>query len=164
MRRYFLTTHYKCNNDKIVGKFCVHSGKKWVSVANMNPTIAISADYLTVIIASRHGHVFTLLALCEGNPPVTGGLPSQRASIEALNCHSASLLWVETGNTADGGFIRLKVCRDCNNQNVQTPSITHIWIQYSWRLLHDINVVKRKVISLKHLPTRSVSDDCSLNR
>ena len=39
----------------------------------------------------------TLLALCEGNPPVTGGFPSQRASNADLwgflCCYSTGLLW-----------------------------------------------------------------------
>ena len=39
----------------------------------------------------RHviGTLYTFLALCEGNPPVTGGFPSQRASNVELLC----LVW-----------------------------------------------------------------------
>ena len=46
----------------------------------MLPTLQ-GQDLLTFIMTSWHGNTFpVLLALCEGNPPVTGGFPSQMAS------------------------------------------------------------------------------------
>ena len=40
-------------------------------------------------VTSKKHQRSALLALCEGNPPVTGGFPSQRAS----NAESVSILW-----------------------------------------------------------------------
>ena len=38
------------------------------------------------MMKSWHGNCFKLLALCEGNPPVTGGFPSQRVSNAEFWC------------------------------------------------------------------------------
>ena len=48
-------------------------------------------QYSTTINLRNHGMetVYALLALCEGNPPVTGGFPSQRAS----NAEPWWLIW-----------------------------------------------------------------------
>ena len=40
----------------------------------------ITCEYDTPSIIWLHGNPCALLALCEGNPPVTGGFPSQRAN------------------------------------------------------------------------------------
>ena len=43
---------------------------------------------------------FTLLALCEGNPPVTGGFPSQRS---VLRSFEFSLIWAWTNGLTNNG-------------------------------------------------------------
>ena len=50
-----------------------------------------STDYSTACscLPQRNHQNSTLLALCEGNPPVTGGFPSQRAS----NAETVSIPW-----------------------------------------------------------------------
>ena len=35
-------------------------------------------EFPTYMMTSSNGNIFVLLALCDGNPPVTGGFPSQR--------------------------------------------------------------------------------------
>ena len=48
---------------------------------NINPSIASS-----VIKMSANGNISMFLALCEGNPLVTSGFPSQKASNMELWC------------------------------------------------------------------------------
>ena len=38
-----------------------------------------------VMMTSSNGNISALLALCEGNPPVTGGFPSQRPVTRSLD-------------------------------------------------------------------------------
>ena len=54
-------------------------------------------------MTSWYGKVFTLLALCQGNPPFTGGWPSQRATKEGLLCVCV------LGGGGGGGILAFKL-------------------------------------------------------
>ena len=64
-----------------------HSDWKWTNRARLSPMFAYNILYqlrrglyrwLISIMTSSNGNTFRLIALCEENPPVTGGFPSQR--------------------------------------------------------------------------------------
>ena len=61
--------------------------------------------------------VSTLLALCEGNPPVTGGFPSQRAS------NTVSAATVMTYSRPIGAYGKDSTC----NMNKVSTRLQHCW-------------------------------------
>ena len=61
-----------------------HPGPSYQSNSNLTVCSTVCSGW-----QQRKQHSSTLLALCEGNPPVTGGFPSQRAS----NTESISMAW-----------------------------------------------------------------------
>ena len=55
-------------------------------MSRYNTVIFLQATFKICWRHGRHGTLFTWLTLYEGNPPVTGGLPLQRASDRELWC------------------------------------------------------------------------------
>ena len=53
----------------------------------------ITCNVCMVMMLSWHGMLPSLLALCEGNPPVTGGFPSQRGQWCGALMFSVMLAW-----------------------------------------------------------------------
>ena len=83
------------------------------------------------MMTSSNGNISALLALCEGNPSVTGGFPSQMASDAELSYVSLIYAWTNGwGNNRNAGDLR----RHCANYDftVMTFSFSHglSWLSY----------------------------------
>ena len=71
------------------------SSHKGPVTRKMFPSDDVIMMFRRTMMASWHGNISTItvtLALCQGNPPVTGGYPSQRASKVELRCFFVVIL------------------------------------------------------------------------
>ena len=76
--------------------------------------------------------IVSLLALCEGNPPVTGGFPSQRASNMKLRwflCHKLQQAVEQTVELQICDAMALMWCH-CNNAHIRHPCFKFHWILF----------------------------------
>ena len=70
----FINTNEK---HEIYNTFSFHVGAVMRSIWYTDYNLVQIVTTITMMTSSN-GNIFALLALCEGNPPVTGGFPSQR--------------------------------------------------------------------------------------
>ena len=74
----------------------------------------------------------TLLAICEGNPPVTGGFPSKRPVTRSFGDLFDLRLDDQWANNRDAGDLRLRAHYDAT-------VMKHVWSRI--QVAHTINMV-----------------------
>ena len=92
--KLFKRSCQRCSINPCFWRVYLHYKSKWFHMSIMAPGITespagISINFLFNSLWSRKHQSSTLLALCEGNPLVSSGFPSQRAS----NMESISMSW-----------------------------------------------------------------------
>ena len=88
---------------------------------------------------SSNGNVFCVLALCEGNPPVTGGFPSQRPVMRMLDVFVDVRLNNDWANSQNAGELRrhgahcvVSVMRNLNRAKSCLPKTCYSIAQSFW--------------------------------
>ena len=96
-RRFFTcTTHHKMLKVWYIAFQHIIEMEMWPCLINLPSLAAQDAGLLTSFYLCKYHAMETLsmlLALCEGNPPVTGGFPSQGARNTGFD---VSLMWSQT--------------------------------------------------------------------
>ena len=96
------------------------------------------------IITSSNGKFSTLLALCEGNPPVTGGFPSQRPVMQSFDVFFDLRLNKRLSKQSRRRWFETPSCslwRCCNETELWYHYNTIIFFsQYSLTILTIVNV------------------------
>ena len=65
------------------------------------PALMISHMMISHMMMASNGNLWALLALCEGNPPMTGGFPLQRPVTRSFNDLRPNKHWANDGDAAD---------------------------------------------------------------
>ena len=85
------------------------------------------------LMTSSNGNIYALLALCEGNPPVTGGFPAQRLVTRSFNVLFDQRLNKRLSKQSWGWWFEMPLCSlwrhhgHCNgNQNLRKQTDPNI--------------------------------------
>ena len=144
------------------------------NVARVRGLNCFSIPTFITMMTSSNGNIFRVIGLCEGNPPVNGGFPSQRPVTRSFDIFFDLCLNKRSSKQSKRGIYETssrslwRHCNTKNEHNVHNVTQSHTMINFKgvdFRAgLIQLRKMSRKILSqsLRHILNLHRYDVCIL--